>query len=126
MATLINKKVFHYIFWAFSFYMATYFAYVNFGDSSKTWDLIWFINENVLIINLLIAISRIINEVRLRVFSHIAIAFKSLICLINTLTFLNIAISEFWAEFVISFYWIIALIFYLYVSRKRLPKQKMD
>ncbi len=120
MQKLISKRIFHYLFWAVSFYIATYTVYNNFGDSSKIWDTVWFVNENLLIINILFILSHIIDEIRLKIFSYIAITFKIIICLLNILTLWEININELWAETLVSSYWIISLIFYLYVSRKRL------
>jgi len=116
----LSKGIFHYIFWAFSIYLLVYIVYLNAGDYTPAWDTIWFINENVLTINLLIAISKIVQEKRLQIFSYIAITFKGILCIINALSYAGIEINEFYAEITISGYWLIALIFYLYVSRKRI------
>lgn len=120
MKTLINRGIFHYVFWSFTLYLTVYIVYLNAGTYTPSWDAVWFINENMLVINLLIAISKIIDEQRLKIFSYIAIAFKSLLCAMNALAYLDIEIKEIYAETTISAYWIIALIFYLYVSRKRI------
>lgn len=117
---LINRGIFHYVFWSFTLYLTVYIVYLNVGTYTPSWNTVWFINENMLVINLLIAISKIIDEKRLKIFSYIAIVFKSLLCTMNALTYLNIEIKETHAEIVVSVYWIIALIYYLYVSRKRL------
>lgn len=122
MTALINRGVFHYIAVSFLVYVAVYMIYMNFGTSCGFWNTLYFINENALVINLLIGISKIIGDFRLRYFAYIAIGFKIFICVIDSLAYAGINITGRWPETIISAYWILTLTFYIYVSRKRLSE----
>lgn len=126
MSILINRGVFHYVGISFLAYVAIYITYMNLGFDSKLWNTIYFVNENIFVINLLFAISRIIDERRLRYFAYSAIGFKTFVCVIDALAYAGIAIMGHWPEVIIASYWILTLTFYLYGSSKRLREQEMD
>lgn len=107
-------------------YIAIYFTYMNFGTSSNFWKTMYFINENLLVINLLFSISLIIKELRLKLFAYIFIFFKLIICVIDGFSYAGFVIKGEWPELIIAIFWIFSLLFYLYVSNKGLRQQKMD
>jgi hypothetical protein len=115
----MNKNILHYVFWSIILYLTVYMTYVNLGNQSQIWNTIWFINQNILVINLLIIISKLIKDFRLKIFSCIVIIFNLLLCLIEAIAYLGLDINSKINEFIISSYWIIALIYYLHVSNKR-------
>jgi len=104
----------------FTLYLIIYLIWVFWGEYSRTWSTILYLNENFLVISLLIILSNIIKEARLKIFSYIVIAFKALLCWINLMFYLNFEINEFYTDILIVNYWLIALSFYLYASNKRI------
>ena len=123
MNILIDRNIYRYLLCVFTLYCGIYLIILNVENDSTIWDLVYYINENVLLLNVLYALSRIIQDVHLRAFAYILIRFKALIAILNILAIAKICeIQGVYVQAIVIIYWVVSLITYIYVSHKRLRK----
>jgi hypothetical protein len=121
MQILIDKNIFRHLFWVMTLWCVCYYAIISFAEDTPVWDLIYFVNENLLLLSVLLILSRIIQEIRLKIFAYIIIVFKLILTFLNILAIMHLCeIHSFEVKIIVFAYWFLSLNFYIYVSFKRL------
>ena len=118
----INKSVFNYLFLAFCFYVTVSAIYTLSGDESIFWRSVYFLNENILIVNLLIVCIKLVVSLRVKYFAYIALGIKIIIILYDCICLCGGHINVIYWIWGIIIYYIISLCYY-YVSSKRIYEQ---
>lgn len=121
MEHVINRRIFNYLFVAFSCYVTFSGIYTLLGVVSTFWNLFYYINETLLVINLLVVCCLLVLSPRIRRFACIAIGFKLIIVLYDLSIMCGVESSARFWEVLIILYYITSLIYY-YVSSKRISK----